>query len=199
MKIFEKLKLATSILERSGCEWAICGGVAACLYRETPRYTGDIDFCLTDCPARPAIEIAREAAHALGYSPIEGFVTDHHGELVKGPALIVGREDQAGAYLGVDFLLPVLPWILPAVKRAQSNRLDYGFARLPTIVPEDLVVAKIIAFQGSAERLQDLDDIQSIVKQMKMLDIKMIQELCREYDVEISSEVKQRLRGTGCL
>ncbi len=46
MKLFSELKRATEILLEYPSQWAICGGVAASIYREKARFTDDIDFRL---------------------------------------------------------------------------------------------------------------------------------------------------------
>jgi len=38
---------------------------------------------------------------------------------------VIGREREDSSYVGIDFLLPVLPWISDAIERAQANQLDY--------------------------------------------------------------------------
>lgn len=189
MKLFHYLKRAAELLQPySGC-WAICGGVAACLYRDTPRYTGDIDFAMIDTPTKSAKDIAVEIAQGLGYKPVVGFATNQNRTLIEGPALVVGRESEDGRYVGIDFLLPVMPWIAPAVARAQSNLLDYGFAKLPTIPPEDLILAKLMAYQSSPERHKDLDDMQSILSHMQGLDLVFLRQSIREMNLEVPDQL----------
>ena len=189
MKIFDSLKRTVDLLASYEGHWAICGGVAACLYRETPRYTGDIDIALSEKPNRVAADTARDIVSALGYDPVVGHVTDQHGTLIKETALVLGRENDSAGFLGIDFLLPVLPWIQPAVERAQKNKLDYGFARIPTLTPEDLIVAKLFALTGTPERKQDLDDIESILRQMNPLDANFIRNQARAFELTIPGTV----------
>lgn len=114
----------------------------------------------------------------MGYKPKAGFVTDQFGKLIKAQALIVGREELPGSYTGIDFLLPSVPWVDQAVARAQHNKLDYGFAKVATLTPEDLIVAKIYAFQGNPERHVDLEDVMSILQSTKPLDKGYILQAC---------------------
>jgi hypothetical protein len=193
MKLFANLKRATAVLEKYPGAWAICGGVAACVYRDTPRFTGDLDIAVVDHPLAPAREIALAVTTALGYSPIVGFVTDQHGKLLEQQALIVGRESGEGLYVGIDFLLPVLPWVEGAVVRAQANLLDYGFAEIPTITPEDLIVAKLYAYQGNPERPFDLDDVRSILRNQKTLDSLFIVKLATDFDITIPEGISSTL------
>lgn len=189
MKLYDNLKHAARLLAPWQGYWAICGGIAACLYRETPRFTGDIDIALVDLPQRKAIQIAEATAQALGYKPLHGWVSDQNGNLIKETALIVGRESTSGSYVGIDFLLPVLPWIQPAVQRAQSNCLDYGFATLPTVTAEDLIIAKLFAFQGTPQRHQDLDDIESILRNSKLLNRALIKQLVTQFELSLPPSV----------
>jgi hypothetical protein len=71
----------------------------------------------------------------------------------------------------IDILLPELPWLTPAVERAHYNRLDLGFAHVPVITPEDLIIAKCYALNNSPERFQDLDDIKEIFLYKHELDL----------------------------
>src|SRR5262249_49160033 len=114
-------------------------------------------------------------------NPVLGFVSDQGGRLITQPALIVGREDHEGTYIGIDFLLPVLPWVEAAIHNAQSNRLDYGFALMPTVTPEDLIIAKLFAIQGDPNRPYDQDDVKSILRNQKNLNIEYIRASAEKY------------------
>jgi hypothetical protein len=189
MKILKSLSLVSDLLAASGGEWAICGGIAACIYRDTPRYTGDIDIALSTSVLPSPEDKAREVARELGYDPIAGFLTDQFGSLLPGVSLIVGRESKTSGYVGIDFLLPVLPWVEGAVSRAQTNLLDFGFARLPTIRPEDLIVAKLYAFQGTPARTTDLDDVRSILGHFEPLDKNFISKRLDELTISLPREL----------
>ena len=171
MKIFQSLKTVTNLLKPFDGSWAVCGGIAACVYRDVPRFTGDIDIALGCTSSANPIDIANSILSSLGYVPMVGFVTDQTGRLIQQQALVIGREKEPGTYLGVDFLLPVLPWVQGAVSRAQENRLDYGFDRLPTVTLEDLCLAKLYALQGTPERHTDRDDIESILRAAARFDL----------------------------
>jgi hypothetical protein len=191
MKLFQSLKRTVEILAPWPDCWAICGGVAAAIYRPTPRYTGDIDIVLVDAPSLPAAKLAEQVVTALGYKPIAGWIADRQGKLIGSQALVVGREAPGGSYIGIDFLLPVLPWITEAVRRAQFNRLDFGFANLPTITPEDLLIAKLFAFADSPERMADLDDLISICSSSIALDEEYLRERIARYGLSIPSQLER--------
>ena len=190
MKLFENLKRIAKILESTSNDWAICGGIAACLYRDKPRFTGDIDIILSDSPETPARKAAEKIVSELGYKPALGFISGTRRKASDGPALVVGRENDAGNYVGIDFLLPVMPWIAASVERAQSNMIDYGFAKLPTITPEDLIIAKLFAIEDSPDRPYDLDDIKSILLQTKELDREYILRKIEEFNLPVPESVK---------
>ena len=48
MKIFDELVRAGKLLSEYPGQWAVCGGVAASIYRSRARFTDDIDFALID-------------------------------------------------------------------------------------------------------------------------------------------------------
>lgn len=192
MQIFDSLKRVVSELHPHEGRWAICGGIAACLYRAEPRYTGDIDIVLGGIPIQEARELAEGILSRLGYKPILGFITDLDGKLISGPALIVAREDKQRSFLGIDFLLPAQPWIEPAIHRAQINRIDYGFAELPTITPEDLIIAKLFALQSSPARPYDLDDVLSILNNLENIDFDYVNQAITQYSINVPPEVVLR-------
>jgi hypothetical protein len=197
MKLFHDLRRVTELLlPYRGC-WAVCGGVAAAIYRETPRYTADIDIALIDHPDRDAASIAAGVAEVMGYKPKAGFITDQAGKLIPAQALVIARDDGAGGYVGLDFLLPVLPWIASAVRRAQANLLDFGFAELPAITPEDLFVAKLFALQGSPERVTDLDDLISMAKAVSPFDLNYFEKRAAEFQLTVPAPVAKLLKKTG--
>jgi len=194
MKLFERLKQLEGALASYRGSWAICGGVAACLYREVPRYTGDIDIAMLDHNELSAHSIAEKVLAELGYIPKQGWVTNQKGELIAQQALVIGREGHEAAFQGIDFLLPTLPWVKLAVTRAQSNLLDYGFARIPTITAEDLILAKLYASQGTPGRKYDLDDVCSILSHHQPLDLLFLRQQTTLLDLALSNEVKELLR-----
>lgn len=194
MRIFQKLKASIELLKPWEGYYAICGGIAACLYRDIPRYTADIDIAIIDTPTKTARAIAEETVQTLGYVPKLGFVTDRYDKLIAQPALIIGREESDGKYLGIDLLLPVLDWIEDAVKRAQLNKLDYGFAEVASVIPEDLIVAKLFALQVNDNRKYDLDDILSIIRNISNLNQSLLTEMLIKYELKLPLEVESALK-----
>lgn len=91
----------------------------------------------------------------------------------------------------LDILLPAVPWVAPAVERAQHNRLDLGFAHVPVITPEDLVVAKCLAVTHAPDRFQDLDDLKEIFSHVRNLDADHIESALHELQLEIPRVVQK--------
>ena len=121
------------------------------------RWGRRLDIPVTDQSAGTALHVAESVLKQLGYQPVAGFIPGK-----KEQALVVGRESGAELFLGVDFLLPSNPWVDDAVRRGQSNLLDYGFVSAPTITVEDLYLAKVLAHQENKDRVLDRDDVESI-------------------------------------
>jgi hypothetical protein len=192
MRIFNELKRVTKHLRTKPACWAVCGGIAASLYRDLPRFTADIDIAIIDTPELAAKEFAWAVLSEMGYQPKVGFVPDPAGGRKQRAALICAREDSTQMFSGIDFLLPVFPWVPDAVARAQSNVIDYGFAALPTITEEDLLVAKITAMRDSV-RPQDEDDVRSVLRHSKGLDGNYVQRQCKRFETPIPKWISDAL------
>ena len=166
------LKAAVTALRKHECAWCLIGGHAASLYRLQERLTKDVDFALVGRPASRSRATAAQVIRAIGLKPVLSFIPPRPGEAGR-PALgLVTSEPPRGASTGIiDILLPVLPWLEPAVERAQHNLIDLGFARIPVITPEDLIVAKSYALRNSPDRFQDLDDLRAIFEGDNRLDL----------------------------
>jgi len=179
MQIFTELQNLVKHLEKLEGSWALCGGVLAAVYRETPRFTGDIDIALIDRDNLAAEEAATEILKDMGYAPVSGFVPSPAGAGKQTKALVCGRGTKNERFVGIDFLLPVFPWVQSSVERAQSNLIDYGFAKIPALTAEDLILAKINALQSPDQRTTDIDDIQSILRSELPIDYMYIRSRAR--------------------
>ncbi len=159
------LRLLSEHLEKQHFRYAVCGGIAASIYRTTFRLTNDLD-------------IAVGALHGDQQMSEQELITDFLGQLgIKHalgwiPNIAHGTESNVFTVIGelggnlptVDFLLPRTPWVDGAVVRAQSNAIDFGFGFVPTVTPEDLIVSKVFALAHEPKRITDIDDIRSILK-----------------------------------
>jgi len=170
MQIFTELQRLVQYLKPWDGSWALCGGVVATVYRDTPRFTGDIDVAVVDTSSSTAEEIATSVLKEMGYTPKFGFVPDPGEGKGQKKALICGRAINSERFVGVDFLLPIFPWVQNSVERARSNLLDYGFAKIPAITVEDLILAKLNAIQSKEHRATDVDDIKSVLNSNLKID-----------------------------
>ena len=91
MRLFQNLKRTIELLKPWEGYYAVCGGIAACLYRESPRFTGDIDIALINSPDKSAKSIAEYGVKELGYIPKSGFITHQFGGSISKTALVGGR------------------------------------------------------------------------------------------------------------
>jgi len=188
MKIFQELRRVFEALQPFEGYWCLCGGVAASVYGAEGRFTNDIDVALMDTPSQTANEVASQVLQQLGYQAMLGFVRDpNHSSSQQVLGLLVGRVSGNDAFVGVDFLLPVFPWVEDAVTRAQLARFDFGFAKIPTIQPEDLLIAKLHALRDAPERGVDLLDIRSMMRASHSLDFEYLNRKLLQYNLTLPS------------
>ncbi len=209
------LQSATPVLQQSGALWAVAGGLSASFYRHRPRLTNDVDIALHKGDLVGSKELAISVIKELGLTSSLGWIATHrvsaevnntevdgtgaakstrNKPASKHPiALVIGHLGQDSYNSSIDFLLPSLEWVPEAVKRAQFNLIDYRFAKLPTITPEDLLVAKCYALKREPNRFQDLDDIQSIFQAKLELDLPFIISELERLSLKFPDAVRQSL------
>ena len=187
MTLLERLQQVTTLLQQRGCTFAVAGGIVASIYRTTERATRDLDLLLL--ASRDSSAVAKDILRSLGLEPAE--VRAH--ELSRKPAmnkrgqpvvLVVGRSTKDPSAIGVDFLLPPFSWFSAALERAQHHQLDFGFARLPAITIEDMLIAKAVA-----GRPKDVDDINSIFESGADLDLGYLCQRLSELQIKLPGEV----------
>jgi hypothetical protein len=165
------LKKAVAILKDSPCNFCLIGGHAASLYRSQERFTRDVDFALVATDQKHSRAVAQSVIQALGEKPVLGFIPLNEEISGHGAVNMVTSQPLGDEVNGIiDILLPEIPWVSEAVERAQSNFIDLGFSMVPTITPEDLVIAKCYALKHSPDRFQDLDDLKQLFMDVKDLD-----------------------------
>jgi len=158
------LKDAVLVFEKLGCTYCLIGGHAASLYRTQPRLTRDVDFALMAEPASKSRHLAETVITEMGLSPMLGFIPAGPKEPRRKAICMVTSSPSLGESKGlIDILLPDLPWLAQAVKRAQSNKIDLSFKFVPVITPEDLILAKCYALRNAPDRFQDLDDLKEFL------------------------------------
>jgi len=182
MKLLEIIKRVARTLSKEDCQYCLIGGHAASLYRSEERFTKDVDFAIVANPKSASAKLAKDAIKKLGLKPIAAFITKSEKERPRKSICLITSEPRRGESSGlVDFLLPELPWIVSAVERAQYNLVDLGFAKVPVITAEDLIIAKCYALQNAPDRFQDLDDLKHIFEYMSNLDLDYVREKMLEY------------------
>jgi hypothetical protein len=116
-------------------------------------------------PDAEGAEREREAATTflkrLGYETLYGWFPGATQGEVSSIFAVIGKKQ--GFVPSIDLLLPNLPWVRDAVSRAQDNLIDYGFAKLATIRPEDLLISKAYALSIDPARPDDRGDIKEIL------------------------------------
>ena len=186
------LKLANKKFKELDCKYCLVGGHAASLYRSQERLTRDVDFAISVDPPTEAKEIAKTLISSLKLEPVVAWIpcTAFEGKR-KAICMITSAPAPGSAHGLVDILLPELPWVKNAVRRAQFNVLDLGFASIPVITPEDLIVAKCYALRNAPDRFQDLDDIKEIFKYLKDLDLDYLRAELSRLELVVPLQIKE--------
>jgi predicted nucleotidyltransferase len=188
----QALKKTVAALSELPCRFCLVGGHAASLYRSQERFTRDVDFALVADAKGKSRAIASQAIEKLGMKPVAGFMVLGDTEKSQRAVCMVTSEPLPSELTGlVDILLPELPWVLDAVGRAQDNLIDLGFAKVPVITAEDLILAKCYAVRNSPDRFQDLDDLKQLFKDVKDLDTDYVRRRLVELELTIPEHIKQ--------
>lgn len=190
MTPLQLLASALPALRALPAQFALAGGVAASFYRDRPRLTNDIDIALVAGTDEETRNIAERFLREQGYLPALGWIAESRGLLSSPVAMIIGRLTDEPADPTLDMLLPVFPWLRAAVQRAQHNEMDLGFGAVPTILPEDVIVAKAFALTVEPNRFQDLDDIQSILRAKPDLDLLLLVSELERLGLRLPRELK---------
>lgn len=168
------LELASRALESYDSCYAVAGGLAASLYRISPRLTKDVDIAIAVGGKENTVTVAQQILSDLGLPSALGWIAGGEGKIDGSIALVIGKAGVDEYDASIDFLLPSLPWVEQGIVRAQENKIDFGFAKLATLTPEDLIVAKVFALAVEPNRFQDLDDLQSIFRAENNLEVDYI-------------------------
>lgn len=173
-------RISKALLEQRDFQFCICGGLAASLYRKIPRLTEDLYICIylnsnltllsSENLESESKDKAEKFIESINLKPSYGWISSNHKEISGQICLIIGTNPNDSFECSVDMLLPIFPWVKNAVERSQHNLIDYGFAKLPTMTPEDLIISKSYAVSIQPNRYQDLDDIKNILNDIVLLD-----------------------------
>lgn len=171
----ERLRQVAKRLEDEGIAYALAGGVVASLYRKQPRTTNDVDFCIdgTESDAKRILKSLGMTGASATRATLEGSPFPRRAKKTD-VEIVVGRSKNE-SHVGVDFLLPTLPWVKPAIERAQMNKVRLARSEIPALVVEDVVVAKLWSYSRRNDRFQDLDDLKSILEVISNLSPEILQ------------------------
>ena len=185
------LKRAVAALSEFPCTFCLIGGHAASLYRSQERFTRDVDFALIGVPKARSREVAERVVRAIGMKPMVGVLPVGKSERERSSVCMITSEPRDGELAGIlDILLPDIPWVQEAVERAQSNLIDLGFAMVPVITPEDLIVAKCLSARNAPDRFQDLDDLKQLFRDVKDLDFDYLRRRLHELSLVIPEAIR---------
>lgn len=156
MSLEEELVAVHDALKTAGVAHALCGGIAANLYRTDVRATVDVDLCVA-CSAPELVALAR-LFEARGWLVHPAW---RQAELLR-----LQREGRPR----VDLLIAATPFERAAVERAVSFDIDGRTIRVLTA--EDLVVFKLVA-----GRARDYEAVAAIINAVgRQLDVGFIED-----------------------
>lgn len=195
MTPLKTLKQAVAAFEKNCITYCLVGGHAASLYRSQERLTRDVDFAIIASGTSSARKLAEQVIEEMGLKSTVGFIPPDPRKRNRKSVCMISSFPAKNETKGIiDILLPDLPWVQQAVERAQHNKIDLGFALVPTIPPEDLVLAKCYALSNSPDRFQDLDDLKEIFTSVKDLDLDYVFAQLGELAVSIPKTVQKYVR-----
>ncbi len=163
--ILAPLSILKRLLEKTGCQWMIIGGVAASLLGK-PRFTADVDVLvlIEDKELPNLLKVAKR----LGFKArIKDAV-----EFAQKNRVLLLKHTKTG--INVDLSLGLLPFEKEAIKRSKRFKIANVVFNLPT--PEDLII-----FKAVAHRPRDIEDIAEIVKIHTKVNKKYIKKITKEF------------------
>lgn len=184
------------VLKKENLRFAVAGGLIASMYRQSERLTKDLDFLLlaTSDTQKKAEKIITDfglQATVIRQADLEGgpmFVIKRKSST---PFMVCGRQDANPSKIGLDFILPAMPWFAKALERAEKNQIDFGIGdSIPALTAEDVIIAKLYAVKNKPQRFMDLDDLQSIFAANADLDVGYLTNVMKECELVIPKELK---------
>ena len=146
--LLEPLSVLKRLLEKTGCQWMLIGGVAASLLGK-PRFTADIDAValIEDEKLANLLKVAKRLGFKARIKDAVEFAQQNRVLLLK----------HIKTGINVDLSLSLLPFEREAIKRSKRFKIANITFNLPT--PEDLII-----FKAVAHRPRDIEDIREIIK-----------------------------------
>jgi hypothetical protein len=192
MTLIHFFKEVVKALKAKDVEYALAGGLVASLYRENERTTNDLDFLIfsemeTQKIASTIIKQFALEPHIIRKADLEGGPLFAIKRKNTTPYIIAGRADQK---IGLDFILPTMPWFEEAIRRAKLNQIDFGFGPIPCLTKEDVIISKLYALRNDSSRFNDLDDLKSILKSPAEIDMAYICGQMQKLNLSIPESLK---------
>lgn len=75
------------------------------------------------------------------------------------------------------------------MQRAQSHSVDFGFAKIPTMTREDVIIAKAFALAIEPNRFQDLDDLKSMFSTNRKMDLAYLKGELQRHTLQIPRSI----------
>lgn len=197
MKFEEILAEAAHLLTKSSISYALAGGVVGNLYRSEARLTQDIDFAVAVGLDR--IDTVTKILSTLGLKVGEVRAGDleqlpfRRSRATTTVQILVGRNADNPAQIGIDLLLTTLPWVETAVIRAQANRVKVLNDSYPALTVEDFIISKLYALKNQT-RYKDLDDLEQVLDKNSALDISYLSGKMEALNLVIPKEIRQRVK-----
>jgi hypothetical protein len=195
MSLEKLFQSAVRELRKRDVLFAVAGGFAADLYRHEPRLTMDVDLVILTKSS--GTQTATSVIRSLGLRAGIAREADLAGGPLFAirrrstkPCIVVGRPAGDPAGEGVDILLPAIPWVADAVRRAQANLVDFGFGPVPALTLEDAVLAKLCALNSGRLRAKHLDDLQSIFDAGHDVDVSYLAGQMRRFGITIPRQAE---------
>lgn len=150
MKLLDELKGLIDRLEKSGIDYALCGGLALAVY-EMPRATLDIDLMVEPDMLERVRGIADQAGFSIAASPMEfkdGKVIIHR---------VTKIDSDTHEALVLDLLL-----VTNATRPAWTSRktAQWRGGKLKILTPQGLIDLK--SLRNSSQDQQDIEYLRSI-------------------------------------
>lgn len=164
LSLVDELRAVHQVLEEAHVANALCGGMAANLYRTGVRATTDVDVYIA-CSAPELVRLAK-AFEERGWAA--------HPAWRKAELLRLERDDKPK----VDLLVAATQFERLAVERARQAQIED--LRIRVLRAEDLIVFKLVA-----GRVRDYADVAAIINaQTDRLDDIYIERSLREFDMD---------------
>lgn len=195
MNLADFLKKVARVLKKSGVEYALAGGLVASIYRENERTTKDLDFLIlaekdTQKTAASIIKSFKLEPHLIRKADLEGGPMFAIKRKSTTPLIVAGRAGNDKNSIGLDFILPEMPWFGKAIERAMHNQIDFGFGPIPCLTKEDVIISKFYSLKNDKTRFNDLDDLKSIFLSGRELDLPYICGQMQALELPVPNELK---------